>query len=469
MRPSSRPTTGEADREVKSPLIGSPRSKLADRRDVSLGLAIRTGAALQLQTGASSFSASSASSSVGAKALTSARSLTAGAAGGERPDQCFSSNPDAPVTYMGNNFGPQGHPRGGKRIARRKIKKLKPGQKIYDFYYWEEVLQEDGNGGKVVVCRHKMAEDKEFKYVLKIRSKASVEQEADPEAFRKMLKRVLNLPPHFGVMSFVEVLENDEYYYLVMDKADQGSLLQCLVARHTDGCVPEGELKDLTREVLEALAHIHQQGIVHRDVKPDNLVVRKLNDPMSPGGKTERVTLIDFDHAETDYSPYSPALKDDGIWGTCGFNAPETYLGQYSPSSDIFSVGVILYLLMAGKMPFPVAEFEAEADVLHKSFGSPRNVLATSRAAELASPRSPGRTQANWGKDPFRETQTPVTNTWCTWVHDKFMTSAIDWDCDPWPTNKPCREFCQWLLALNPRNRPGTAEEALEHAYLQMS
>merc|ERR1719428_228880 len=143
---------------------------------------------------------------------------------------------------------------------------------------------------------------------------------------------MLNIPSHNGVMPYLEVLEDDTHYYAVMEKAAGGSLLSYLVTKHSDGCVPESEMKELMREILYALDHIHKQGIIHRDIKPSNIVVRKVDDPTSPSnGKVDCVSIIDFDHAEINYSPFtpSPSMWCENIWGTTGYNAPETYLGFF--------------------------------------------------------------------------------------------------------------------------------------------
>jgi len=331
--------------------------------------------------------------------------------------------------------------------SKRRITKLKSGEKIYDLYYWEEVLQEDGDGGKVVVCRRKSDESKEFKYVLKIRSKKTIaEQEAQSGTqFHQTLLRVLNLPPHLGVTPILEVLENDEYYYVVMEKAAGGSLVDHLLSRHSDGIMPEEDLKQMMRDMLEAVGHVHKQGVLHRDIKPQNFVVRKIEEPdtdepeqngpegdaspKTPKKVVERVSLIDFDHADADYSPCSPSPKTDCVFGTQGFNAPEQYLGHSSPSSDLWSLGVILYLFMTGNMPYDVGRLEKEAKKEHRNFSA-------------------------------------EGTTWFHTVYDKMMEAAPKWDCDPWLKNKACTDFCQKLLTFHAQARPQSAEAALLHPWL---
>merc|ERR1719265_149203 len=76
------------------------------------------------------------------------------------------------------------------------------------------------------------------------------------------------------------------------------------------------------------------------------------------------VRLIDFDHADPDWSPKTPALHD-GYFGTLRFNAPETFMGEFSVASDLYSVGCILYLLMSGQMPYDDEVFDGDEDDEH--------------------------------------------------------------------------------------------------------
>ena len=103
------------------------------------------------------------------------------------------------------------------------------GEKIFDLYYWEKVLQQEGDGGKVVVCRPKADEDEKFNFVMKIKSKESLREDLHEEEFVRAQTRLLNFPPHPGVIRLREVLEDETFYYVVMDRASGGPFFECLL------------------------------------------------------------------------------------------------------------------------------------------------------------------------------------------------------------------------------------------------
>merc|ERR1719461_396828 len=109
---------------------------------------------------------------------------------------------------------------------------------------------------------------------MKMRSKASLEESGIPETFRLAHHRLLNLPSHVGVLPVHEVLEDQQYYYIIMERAEGGAFLPSLAQEFQDGVMPEAVVKQLMREILEAVHHLHAQGILHRDIKPDNLVMQ---------------------------------------------------------------------------------------------------------------------------------------------------------------------------------------------------
>eukprot|EP00440_Ansanella_granifera_P054987 gb/GFBE01059608.1/.p1 GENE.gb/GFBE01059608.1/~~gb/GFBE01059608.1/.p1 ORF type:complete len:589 (+),score=108.36 gb/GFBE01059608.1/:1-1767(+) len=309
---------------------------------------------------------------------------------------------------------------------KKTIRVLEEGEKIFDIYSWSKVLQEDGDGGKVVVCQPKP----EYKavpqkpYVMKFRSKKSLMDSAMEEQFRNSLLNLLNLPEHVGVLPVQEALEDDHFYYIVMEEATGGSFFAGLLSEFKDGIMPPSEVRRLMRSIIEAIGHVHRQGMLHRDIKPDNLVMRWCEDELSPTGKSRKVAIIDFDHADADYQASLRCQQE--FCGTVYFAAPETFVGYFSQSSDLYSIGIIMYLLMAGKMPFDDSIFQEEMQVLQHS---------------------------------------PKHRGWTSNVYRRMKSSEIDWGCDPWPSQPACADFCKWLLAFDPLKRPASADEALEHLW----
>lgn len=305
------------------------------------------------------------------------------------------------------------------------IRTLEEGEKIYDLYYWEEILQEQGDGGKVVVCKPKESpKEGSFGYVMKIRSKESLRKAQHEDEWLASQLRMLNFPPHMGVMHMHEMLADDQFYYVVMDKAKDGALFHSLLKEYKDGVMPHRAVRNLVKEVLEAVSHLHKNGILHRDIKPDNLVVQLHDDPSSPGGKVKKVALIDFDHADTEFSPLSPS-KNRHYYGTARFNAPESFLGDYSASSDLYSIGAILYLLITGEMPYPDSFFELDEE-----------------------PRSPA-----------------SNSRWMHQVYDQMKDYTVSYSFPGFEENPACRDCCEKMLAFELDGRFACAEDVLEHAW----
>lgn len=91
--------------------------------------------------------------------------------------------------------------------------------------------------------------------------------------------------------------------------------------------------------MLSAVAYCHGRSICHRDLKPENVLLE---------GKDLNVKIIDFGTAIT----YNPSMGMNNILGTPYYMAPEIYSGLYNEKCDIWSLGVILYILLNGSPPF---------------------------------------------------------------------------------------------------------------------
>ncbi|KAH8581761.1 kinase domain [Cryptosporidium sp. chipmunk genotype I] len=210
--------------------------------------------------------------------------------------------------------------------------------------------------------------------------------------WKKLCLKLLNLPYHPNVMRIYQVLEDEENFYLVMEGLEGGELFQFLI---TEQAIPEETCKYIIRQILESVNHLHCLKMLHRDVKPENIMFRykrreeKPYSPMSTSSfstfegtddkfgperkskkeenithlslKTSReyfeVVLVDFDTCELiDDKPHVQMIRmKKRLVGTFGYLAPEVLNGgEYSTASDLWSIGIILYILMTGIPPLRI-------------------------------------------------------------------------------------------------------------------
>lgn len=298
----------------------------------------------------------------------------------------------------------------------REIQRLHPPDTVEDRYTLVELLQDTGGSTQVWKALCKATGDD---VILKKRSrKFAVGGES---VWRSLLRRMLNLEGHTNVLGLKDVIEDDDNYYIVMERCSGGELFDFL---QTETDVPERECKRIMREILEAVDHIHQKGLIHRDIKPENIMFHDTSqDPMTPKyiQHQKSVKLIDFDTCQ-EYEPMSPKAKH--IVGTMGYIAPEALHGDYSPASDLWSVGVILYILMTGDMPFEQEIFQEDPH------------------------------DTRCGSASMNE------------LYLKLKNAHIDFDCEPWPSFPQAKDLCQQLLAFEPDLRSPSARAALNHPWL---
>src|SRR5260370_36710490 len=143
---------------------------------------------------------------------------------------------------------------------------------------------------------------------------------------------------HPGVVTVHDVIEADGTPWIIMELVPSRSLAQVLAE---DGPLPPARAAMMGMTLLEALGSAHAAGVVHRDVKPHNLLV-------TPEG---RAVLTDFGIATLHGDP---GLTQAGmVMGTPGFCAPERIRGEpASPASDLWSLGATLYAAVEGRGPF---------------------------------------------------------------------------------------------------------------------
>jgi serine/threonine protein kinase len=167
----------------------------------------------------------------------------------------------------------------------------------------------------------------------------------DPEIRRRFAReaRLLRDYQHPNVIQVYDFVEVDYLLAIVMELVNGPSLVQYL--RKWRGRMPLAEVRELFGGVLEAVAVGHRQGIIHRDLKPDNIL-------LAGDAETRRPKVVDFGIAKilegTTYTMSGAFL------GTCSYMSPEQVQqpAAADPRSDIYSLGVTLYQLCTGRLPF---------------------------------------------------------------------------------------------------------------------
>ncbi|XP_017007878.2 uncharacterized protein Lk6 isoform X2 [Drosophila takahashii] len=158
---------------------------------------------------------------------------------------------------------------------------------------------------------------------------------------------------HLGILQLIEFFEDDEKFYLVFEKINGGPLLT-RIQEHI--CFSEHEASQIIKEIASGLDFLHKKGIAHRDLKPENILCVK-TDSLCP------IKICDFDLGSgikftTDIS--SPAATPQLLTpvGSAEFMAPEVvdlFVGEahyYDKRCDLWSLGVIAYILLCGYPPF---------------------------------------------------------------------------------------------------------------------
>jgi predicted ATPase/DNA-binding CsgD family transcriptional regulator/tRNA A-37 threonylcarbamoyl transferase component Bud32 len=162
------------------------------------------------------------------------------------------------------------------------------------------------------------------------------EQEA--QHFQQEAETIATLA-HPGIIRVLDFDVKASVPYLVMDYAPNGSLRQ----RYPKGSlVPLPVIISMVKQVAEALQYAHEQKFIHRDVKPENMLV----------GRRQEVLLSDFGIATIVHSTYSLSTSAEGTSGTLAYMAPEQIEGHPRPASDQYALAVVVYEWLCGERPF---------------------------------------------------------------------------------------------------------------------
>ncbi len=165
---------------------------------------------------------------------------------------------------------------------------------------------------------------------------------------------------HHGIVTVFDVGTHDGQSFLVMELAPGSSLRELLDDR---GTLPIDRAVDVAERIADALAYAHRNGVLHRDVKPHNIIV-------APDGGAK---LVDFGIAQA--ANTTGTIKSDELYGSIPYLAPEQVRGEAGDArADVYALGVVLYEMLVGRPPF--------------EGGTPGAVLARRLTVDPPPPRS---------------------------------------------------------------------------------
>ncbi|XP_041997065.1 calcium-dependent protein kinase 20-like isoform X2 [Salvia splendens] len=228
-------------------------------------------------------------------------------------------------------------------------------------------------------------------------SKKKLRTSVDIDDVRREVEIMRKLPKHPNIVSLKDAYEDDHAVHLVMELCEGGELFDRIVSR---GHYTERAAAAVTRTIVEVIQVCHEHGVMHRDLKPENFLFANMKE-------TAALKAIDFGLSVF----FHPGQRFNEIVGSPYYMAPEVLKRNYGPEVDVWSAGVILYILLCGFPPF------------------------------------------------WAETEQGVAQA--------IIRSNVEFKRDPWPkVFDRAKDLVKKMLNPDPKQRP-TAQEVLDHPWLQ--
>ncbi|KAJ3116136.1 Map microtubule affinity-regulating kinase [Phlyctochytrium bullatum] len=198
-------------------------------------------------------------------------------------------------------------------------------------YVFQKTVGE-GNFAKVKLAKHKLTG---AEVAIKVIDKTKLDEKKLGKLYREV--RIMKMLHHPHIVKLYEVIETKHTVFLVMEYASGGELYDYLVVH---GKMKEKEARAKFRQILSAVSYCHKKRVIHRDLKAENLLLDSNLD----------IKIADFGFSNY----YDPDSKLDTFCGSPPYAAPELFQGRRytGPEVDVWSLGVILYVLTTGCLPF---------------------------------------------------------------------------------------------------------------------
>jgi calcium-dependent protein kinase len=202
-------------------------------------------------------------------------------------------------------------------------------KKFSDDYY---IMTQIGKGGFGSVYKVMMKNGSLLRAAKKI-EKSLLKPEEHENLLGEM--SIMMSLDHPNIAKLYEVYDQSSYYVMVMELCEGGELFERIINEK----IEEEESIIIIKQILSALNYMHTQGIIHRDIKPENMLFEK---------SSKRLKLIDFGIS----TKLAPGENLNQRVGTPYYIAPEVLLKRYNEKSDLWSTGVVAFMIVTGKPPF---------------------------------------------------------------------------------------------------------------------
>ena len=232
-------------------------------------------------------------------------------------------------------------PKTDEKYKNEKLKNRISQSKNVDVRKNYEFIMMLGNGAYGKVRLYRDRNYKELLFAIK-----TLKKEGIPQYQFHLLKSEVNILSnldHPNIVKYFGVFEDDYYVHIVMEYLKGYDLYKIISLKKYTG-FDEKDMCEIIHQLLKALSFIHSQNIIHRDIKPENILFANKRDYST-------LKLIDFGLATN-------SKKDTKSVGTPFYMAPEMIDGNSHPQSDIWSVGIIVYLMLTGKYAFDAKKDE---------------------------------------------------------------------------------------------------------------
>lgn len=270
---------------------------------------------------------------------------------------------------------------------------LEPTGNVKDYYNFDKVLGKGNFGVAYLVYDKKTGEQLACKSI----SKRKFASQEDVEDVKREIQIMYHLAGHANVVKMRKAFEDKANIHLVMELCSGGELFDRIAER---GHYSEKDAAKLMRTIVSVVHHCHTMNVIHRDLKPENFLL---------SDKTEAAVLRATDFGLSRFYKEGEYLSE--IVGSPFYVAPEVLRRRYNQMADIWSCGVMLYILLCGWPPF-------HGDSTQQIF---KNIL----------------------------------------------TAPVDLSSDPWPKiSAPAKDCVRRMLVRDP-NKRATADEILHHPWLK--